>query len=224
MRNNTIRSRLLLIVLVLALFVPAANGYALTQKQKAINAYKTMLSKSKVSILSSGTEYYDKKQGKGVIYKPTDSSKVQFAIAYIDNNDVPELIVKRSDGLYAIFTYKNNQIHRIKKGNTWDRVVGYYNKTGGYKVYYSTEGANYYNEYYQLTSSGTTKKFMKKVFVDPTTGKEYHVDYSAFNKGMPFDISYASFKSRFIALTKSKTLTGVKYHSNNATNRKNYLK
>ena len=218
MKKIRIRNRLLLFVLVLALFVPSANVCALTQKQKAFNAYKSMLSKSKVSIVSSGS--------------PTPSSKVQFAIAYIDNNDVPELIVKRSDGLFAVFTYKNNKIYRVKKGNGYDKFVGYYKKTGGYKLFDSTgkEGSYYiyYNEnYYLLTNSGTTQKISKYVYLGPTDRNPrtpMYMDYTSYNKGHGVAINHSTFKSKFVSLTKGKSLTKVKYYSNTAANRKKYLK
>ena len=209
MKKIRIRNRLLLFVLVLALFVPSANVCALTQKQKAFNAYKSMLSKSKVSIVSSGS--------------PTPSSKVQFAIAYIDNNDVPELIVKRSDGLFAVFTYKNNKIYRVKKGNGDDRFVGYYKKTGGYKLIddKNKSGVYYLENYYLLTNSGTTEKISKYVYLGP--GPMW-IGYDSFNKGHCVAINHSTFKSKFVSLTKGKSLTKVKYYSNTAANRKKYLK
>ena len=221
MKKTKIRNRLLLFVLVLALFVPSANGYASTQKQKALDAYKSMLSKSKVSILNSGSKYFDRKKNGLVTYSPTTSSKVQFAIAYIDNNDVPELIVKRSDGLFAVFTYKNSKIYRVKAGDTCDRFAGYYKKTGGYKLIDSSESYYddkiQYEDYYLLTSSGSTKKLSKYVTPD-------EIEYRSVNKSNIITISHASFKSKFVSLTKGKALTKVKYYSNTAANRKKYLK
>ena len=223
MKKTKIRNRLLLFVLVLAFFVPSANGYASTQKQKALDAYKSMLSKSKVSILNSGSKYFDRKKNGLVTYSPTTSSKVQFAIAYIDNNDVPELIVKRSDGLFAVFTYKNSKIYRVKAGDTCDRFAGYYKKTGGYKLIDSSESYYddkiQYEDYYLLTSSGSTKKLSK--YVRPNENK---IEYRSVNKSNIITISHASFKSKFVSLTKGKALTKVKYYSNTAANRKKYLK
>ena len=69
----------LLLALLVSMIVPAASGHAITARQKALNAYKTMLSKSKVDIYGNG-RYYNAYNGTaeapGKTYRPTASSKV----------------------------------------------------------------------------------------------------------------------------------------------------
>ena len=40
----------LLLAFIVSIIVPAASGYAISARQKALNAYKTMLSKPKVDM------------------------------------------------------------------------------------------------------------------------------------------------------------------------------
>ena len=69
----------LLLALIVSIIVPTASGYAITARQKALNAYKTMLSKPKVDIYGYGNVYCDY-NGIGEVpdrtYRPTASSKV----------------------------------------------------------------------------------------------------------------------------------------------------
>ena len=68
-----------MLALIVSIIVPTASGYAITARQKALNAYKTMLSKPKVDIYGYGRGYSDY-NGTGDVpdrtYRPTASSKV----------------------------------------------------------------------------------------------------------------------------------------------------
>ena len=49
----------IILVLSMVMLLPAISGYAATQKQKAMNAYKKWLGQSKVSVLKKGQEIAD---------------------------------------------------------------------------------------------------------------------------------------------------------------------
>ncbi len=214
----------MLMVLIITLMVPGLSGMAATQKQKALNAYKKVLSQKTVDVLGKGREnfrYYHTADGlspKFEKYSPTKASDVQFAIAYIDNDSVPELILKyrksneQSPGIFAVFTYKNGKVVRVNAGGGCDQFAGYYSKTGTYRVdnYYET----YTKDYHKLNNAKTSTILR----YDSSSG------YSKVVKGNEIHIDRASFAKLYSSATKGKSLTKVKFYKNTAGNRNKYLK
>ena len=146
---------ILLLMLCIVLVVPAMNMNvsAATQRQKAISAYKSFLSKSKVYLMSDGTSYPDYYSGKRYTYRGTPKADVKFCIAKIDNDNIPELVVSTTVGvgekIYSVFTYKNGKLQRVIC-RIDAAFIGYYSKTGIYFERSFTDGTPYYESYYRL--------------------------------------------------------------------------
>ncbi len=214
----------LLLAMALSLVLPAASGYALTQKQKAFNAYKKMLSKSTVSLAKKGESYfhyYDVDYSltpQYESYKPSKASKVRFAIAYIDNDNIPELILKyrasneQTPGLTAVYTYKNGKVKRVFTGEASESFSGYYRKTGVYCLRNSYD--TIVDDYYKLYKA-KTKLILRK---DSYSG------YYKRTKGELKKTSSYEFSKKLRSVTKGKSLTKIKFHKNTKGNRKKYLK
>ena len=108
----------------------SVNVHAASTKKKALKAYKKMLSKKKLRI--------DVDEAKTV-----RTSKLSFAIAYIDNDNVPELILKRTDnddiGFYChnlFYIYRKGKTKRLTASYGNISMTGYYyKKTGFFEVY-----------------------------------------------------------------------------------------
>ena len=113
----------LLIVLSIALLLPAVSAHAVTPKQQALSAYSRWLSGAKIQVMPTGFKDYN-----GVVHAPVPASQTDFAIAYINNDSIPELIVRTSDKHYfSVLTYKNGKIVRtFYENDMYNTVKGYY--------------------------------------------------------------------------------------------------
>ena len=92
--NNKIMKLLkttLLLLLCTAFIMPKANGYALTERQKAMNAYAKYLSYSKTYVLKYGTTYVhyigSGRFGKAK-YNGTKASSTDFASKYCSISNI----------------------------------------------------------------------------------------------------------------------------------------
>jgi hypothetical protein len=216
----------LLLALLVSMIVPAASGHAITARQKALNAYKTMLSKSKVDIYGNG-RYYKAYNGTaeapGKTYRPTASSKVQFATAYINNDTIPELIVRTKTTsrqyLWAIYTYKNGRVVKVTTGGDYTEVLlGYYQRTGLFKRKY-TKGFTW--EYHNKINGTKAYPFASKLTYR-SSGKSCH-KYYIYVDGVRRDKSYSAYCSAFKKAISGKPFKRFNYHQNSAANRKKYL-
>ena len=133
-RMNKFKS-LLLIMLCVILVVPCLarmDVSAATQRQKAMAAYKKWLCTSTIRVAAKGTRYFDMQTYTSRTYNGTRSGNVKFAIANIDNDGVPELIIYTKVGwnnIYGILTYKNGRIYRVYSYAGDGRLMGYYNSS-----------------------------------------------------------------------------------------------
>ena len=125
---------LLLAMLCVVLIVPSMNVSAVTQRQTALNAYKKFLSTAKVNVLRSGDTYYDARNDRSVVYRGTKAANVKFALANINKDGIPELILTTSMGglqYFGLFTYRCGRVRRITvMACEHDRPIGYYKETG----------------------------------------------------------------------------------------------
>ena len=216
----------LLLALLVSMIVPAASGHAITARQKALNAYKTMLSKSKVDIYGNG-RYYNAYNGTvdapGKTYRPTASSKVQFATAYINNDTIPELIVRTKTTsrqyLWAIYTYKNGRVVKVTYGGDYTEILlGYYQRTGLFKRKYSKDMTW---EYHNKISGTKAYPFASKLTYK-SNGKSYR-NYYIFVNSVRQNKSYSAYCSAFKKATGGKPFKRFNYHQNSAANRKKFL-
>ena len=216
----------LLLAFIVSIIVPAASGYAISARQKALNAYKTMLSKPKVDIYGYGRGYSDY-NGTGDVpdrtYRPTASSKVQFATAYMNNDTIPELIVRTKVSsrqyLWAIYTYKNGRVVKVTTGGDYTEILlGYYQRTGLFKRKY-TKGFTW--EYHNKINGTKAYPFASKLTYR-SSGKSCR-KYYIYVDGVRRDKSYSAYCSAFKKAIGGKPFKRFNYHQNSAANRKKYL-
>ncbi len=63
-------------------------------------------------------------------YKGSKGAKVSFALAYLDSDKIPELIVYDPSAGFAIYRYKNKGVVRVGYQLYYAVPKGYYKKTG----------------------------------------------------------------------------------------------
>ena len=219
----------ILLILCFVLIIPSLSGYALTQKQKALNAYNKFLSKPNVKVLASGSKWYENFREQR--YQSTKASNVKFGIAYIDNDSIPEMVLlgKQSsyvsrDQIFAVFTYKNGKVTRVKAGNyDYMKFNGVYTKTGAFKWTFYDDGG-YTEEYYCSLKKGKTTTKIQKNDIPDWAAAYTTPSYYKLNNGKRSEISHSTFTRLFKKLTKSKKMKKVKFHKNTSANRKKYLK
>lgn len=198
---------------------------AASQKSKALKAYKTFLSKDTVTWHS----YSPKK---------IDLKKCKFALAYIDKDSVPELILdcagnsnSHADGYYELYTYKNGKVKFVT--NLMDGFSCYKKKGIFCAVHEGTGGYGRY--YYQLSKGKAVYKFLsvseKKANMDLDGDGRIGVSYKKVTKARTpqyessmVSVSKSAFNrelKKIVGNAKNKT---VKYYPNTANNRTKHLK
>ena len=213
----TIRKKTWLLCLLALLAIPLAAGIfscqasASTQKAKAFKAYRRFLSKRKID--------WDDDE-----YEPQIMSKLDFAIAYIDNNDVPELVIHNTRGpSHGVFGDGMVYIYwkgRLKKagalGCSLMKRVRYYEKIGIIRDYSFDNFKRNWCYYYRLSSGK----------VRPTgTETEYNYDDHRWEYSTKFKkCSRKKYNQSIKAITKNKNGKNFKWIKNTAANRKKYLK
>ena len=210
----------LLIVLSVIVLMPAVSAFAVTPKQQALSAYSRWLSGAKVQVMPKGFKAFD-----DAVIEAVPASKTEFAIAYINNDSIPELIVRTSDKhFFSILTFKNGKIVRVfYEDDMYNTVKGYYSKTGMF-VDTRTGGFHINKEFYYLMgTAGVTRRFENSFFKD--TGEKYYDYYSKNNNVRPVRLkNHTEFKNKLLTFTKGKALTPVRFYKDTAANRKNVLK
>lgn len=186
---------------------PYSQSYAKTTKLRTLDAYKVLLS------------------GKSVKWGDTDSQipleNCSFALAYIDNNSVPELILQNlGDTSHAIgygllYTYKNNKVVCLGELSMNDTFY-YYKKKGIYIDNYTGMGVS--SDFYKKLSGikTSTKLIMRKNYLADNS-----VDCS-YSTGSN-EITKAQFKKKLRKLVDSKKKTALRFCKNTSSNRSKYL-
>lgn len=207
------RTLTVLFAFVLSVFVLSApqQASALTQKQSAMKAYKTFLAKSKISWGTVSVK----------------ASKCKFAVAYIDNNSVPELIVyspepSQAAGYARLYTYSSKKVKLVSSlrgatvGSNSSYVFNYYKKKG---IFVDTSFSAGSEGYHYTKLSGT--KATRKV----TSGYSYLTGkWSYRNDSTNKAITKTKFNSLLKSLKGSASKTKAAFHSNTSANRTKYLK
>lgn len=219
MKNSIRRVRsLLLIMLCMILIVPGVSMHAnaVTQKQRALAAYKRWLSTSKVCVIKKGSVYDGGEYG-GPGYQGTRASQVKFGLAYIDNDDIPELVVYTRQGgykgLYGILTYKRGRVYRYFSSYGEEALSGYYKKTGIFadRTYPRGEWIGYQVMYHKVTDN-QDKYYLWKTY-NPNLGKPWTF-YNYSRK-----LTKNAFVTKLRIVTKNQQLLKVKFYNNTAANR-----
>lgn len=191
-----------LILFVMVLLVSPMHVQAASAKKKALNAYKTMLARPQ--------QVFQDLMDEDELTEYT----IQFAVAYVDKNKVPELFVRIQSGSFTewsgIYTWKSGKV-RFVEGftNIADNTLfkGYYKKTG---IYVATRGSDgpVYERIVKL-KSGKAK--------DVALGsrmKRYKY-WGIGNKA----VSKKAYKKFVKRVSKKKKLTKFNWISNTSANR-----
>lgn len=204
---------LFLVMLCVVLAVPCMNVSAATQKQKALKAYKKFLSTSKVNVLRRGDTYYDSRNDSSVVYKGTKAGNVKFALAYINNDDIPDLVLTANMGglqYYGFFTYRSGKVRRITvQACEYDKVIGYYKKTGVFVQRHYSDGV-LGNWIYM--SMGKTSAYI----MGSKDGSYYVIRERMMTK--------KGFNNTIKKETRNRSLTKFKFFKNTKTNRNKKIK
>ncbi|MCD8019568.1 MAG: hypothetical protein LUF92_08315 [Clostridiales bacterium] len=170
-----------LVLAFILLFGFSINTQAASKKSKALKAYKKVLSQSMIYAPNVG-EY-------------VSASECSFAIAYIDNNSVPELVICYGSytwgaaGDSILYTYKNGKVKYVSVSGIAQYFV-YSKKKGIVRTYFPSDDPAYSDySYYRL-------KKAKLKSIKASTAKK----------------------------TLKKNKTKLKLYANTAKNRKKYLK
>lgn len=207
----------ILFMCIMCVFVmlPANQAQAASNKTKAIREYKKMLAKKTL------------KRDSATVYQ---TKNCRFALAYIDNNSIPELIVYNNkdashiQGWGALYTYRKGKVRLVSPLTLDTRSrLGYYHKTGWFADNTTYQG--YGGDTFQKLSGGKIKDdytFSRSVeyrggayvitgYGIMSNGSYQEVDATAFNRALSYNTNHKKFKK-------------FKFYKNTKTNRKKHLK
>lgn len=214
MKKKKRMTRITAFVVIFVLCVSLGTmSEATSAKSKAMKAYKKYLSGTYVT--------WDDKR--------VSSANCYFTIAYVDNNKVPELIIRNDvenshgPGYGIICTYKNGKVKIVDRLHLEDGKFAYYKKTG------IVEDSVYYGRVitmvYKLSGIKFTEKLGKEV-ADDYWRQFYPNWYGKYVKGKstPIEISKKQYNKKLKKLTKGKKRTKAKVYKNTAKNRNKILK
>ncbi len=197
---------ILLLFLMLVLAALPLNAQAASQKTKAIKAYTKMMSKSTM------------RWGADTYYTKVPTKNCEFAIAYIDNDSVPELIVRNTRdithiaGFGVVYTYRNGKVQVVKNIHIDDKFY-YYKKKGVFVSMYVSGGTA--ESYWTLSKGKAVCRLSKEYrMID-----RKYTYYAASKK-----TSKKKFNAALKKLVGSKKKTAVKFYKNTAAARKKYMK
>ncbi len=209
---------LIIVSFLISILSSVTMVQAASKTQMALKAYSKYLSKSQVDIMKSGAGYWDLGP-EHRHYKTSNSSNVQFALAYINNDTIPELILKEviagyysTTSFFGVFTYAGGKVVRLQAGGGYDSFSGYYRRKGLFVITRATEGTPYYKDYYRVNGS-VTKKILTLSDFDGMK------EYSYLGK----EISKAKFNSYLKNIVGYTKMTKCIFRKNTMANRKKYF-
>lgn len=200
-----------MLILMMAMIM-SVSVQAASKKSLAVQAYKQFLGQSQIPWDSNWT---------------VKSSNCYFGLVYINNDTVPELVVKNvqdvshAGGYGRIYTYKNGKVQQIAKLSMNTARFSYYKKKSVYKDTYSQSGVT--NWYIKLSGTKAVKKL--DTFTNTAKmpwlpkGTSYYKCGSTNKK-----ISKSAFNKALDKLVDGKKVTNVILRKNTEANQKKYLK
>ena len=224
-KNKWLRSLagyLLLMVMIVAV-IPAVPSEA-SAKSVALTRYRQLLSKKRISIIPQGKRIMGDDY-REIKYYSSDAKYVKFSIAYIDGDDVPELILSDSRYGFGVWTYKGRSFRCLQWKDFYDYPVGYYKKKGIFRINSTTEGTPYYREYYKLQTGKKAVCIQHQSCFDADADRETLNEWRGFyignsNKKVSSSAFYKNLK-KYVGSTK---MTQIYMHNNTQANRKKYIK
>lgn len=193
---------------------PARSRLAASQKSKALSAYKKFLSKSYVKI----------GYGKDENYKAYPKNW-KFALAYIDNDSVPELVIDagydyRSYPCTMVYAYTGGKVKKVSEETGHGATFKYYKKKGMLRYDWAYHG--YASKDYVRYNSGKGTHFLS-AYTDRDGSEAY---YKGSWSGRPYEneISKSLLLKNLRKYVGTTTPTKAVYHKNTSSNRTKYLK
>ena len=221
-KNKMVKALELFLILMLVLTaIPAMPGEAASTKSRALSAYKKKLSASKVTVLPAGKKVQNRND-RYVTYRYSKRANVKFAIAYINNDNVPELILEDRHYGYGVWTYKSGKVKCVHWGDTYYSPYGYYRKKGIYEDISWSEGSPFTKCFYQFKNGKMTEKLNKFVYEEGRPDADYY-QFSGSSR-YPKEISKAVFKKKLKSYVGKTNVTKLSLKTNTSSNRKKYLK
>lgn len=201
----------LLLVLAFTVSLLPGTGAQAASKSKALKAYKAFLAQSTIP------------WGRDTYYTAVPTKNCSFALAYIDNNSVPELVVSNAQdithvaGWGVVFTYKNGKVQPVDNIQL-DGDFYYYKKKGIFASSYLGSGELSYT-YSKMSGVKAAEKLLEGKNI--ISGKKSYYSLSADSRKQ---ISKSKFNSALKKLVGSTKKTKVKLYKNTSTNRTKRLK
>lgn len=211
-KKRSLKLILMLTVLLTLLLACGMTSQAASAKSKAMKAYKTMMAKTYI--------YKDNWQMK--------TKNCYFAIAYIDNNSVPELIVYNNKdiphmgGYGMLYTYRNGKVQYVTSMTLDEKsTLGYYRKKGILTDAYAQQGRKGVS--FMKLKNGTVTSVLYKGYYH--NGKKWKADeYLKYSSSKVTTLTKSKFNKALKSYVGSRDLTKFKFYKNTSKNRKKYLK
>ena len=164
---------------------------------------------------------------------------MEFALAYIDNDSVPELIVRSRESissydqsirvtLCGVFTWKSGKVYRTGYSSTNSNLkneplfIGYYEKKGVYLMRTAPWWGTC-DDYMMLSGNKATRKIGKEVWEIDGGGTVYELGVRTATSE-PTSISKATFEKELNKLTGGAKIKSAVFRKNTKANRTAYLK
>lgn len=197
---------LMCIALLTGILLPSVQTEAASQKGRALQAYEEYL-------------------------KEHPSSVKKFAIAYIDNDKLPELLYQGNNylGQTYIYTYRKGKIEYIGKIGTAAMWIEIYPKKKMIIERYAWGGYTATNQftYYRYSRRGLQKCLYQEGWSIMSSGgySGWDYGYTNYKNGKKAgSISKRCAKRKLKKLVGSTKAKKVTFHDNNTINRTKYLK
>ena len=211
-KRNHVKVAVVLSMLITLILACGMTSQAASQKTKAMKAYKKMM-----------TDKYIYKENWRMLTK-----NCHFAVAYIDNNSVPELVVFNDwdiphlGGYGMLYTYRNGKVQYVT-GLTLDekKTLGYYKKKGILTDAYAQQGMKGVS--YLKLKSGKVSDVLYKEYVAKGNSWKLKTYYKYASKKLT-KVTKSKFNKALKSYVGSKKFTKFKFYKNTASNRKKYLK
>lgn len=224
-KNKWLRSLigyLLLIVMIVAV-IPAVPSEA-SAKSVALTKYRQLLSKKRISVIPQGKRIMGDDY-REIKYYSSEAKYVKFSIAYIDGDDVPELILRDSRYGFGVWTYKGGSFRCLQWKDFYDFPVGYYKKKGVFRINATTEGSPFYREYYKLQTGKKAVYIQTQSCFDGDADRETLNEWNGFYIGnSKKKVSSSAFYKNLKKYVGSTKMTQIYMHNNTQANRKKYIK
>ena len=243
-------------VMLLSLPVSAKT----TAADKAKKAYDKMLKQSRIYLVPKKTIFGNedlssvraselkKRFGDSLLQETTEGdemtavlqysrpSDLVFSLAYIDNDNIPELIVQRPEKNYCacawVYTFKDGKAvpvsftKRRRVYGAMNSITGYYKKKGVFCNRFINGGEDSADSTDYLTLK---KGKVNDLSISEDENGNYYVSSMEKNdEGESYVVgnptTKADFRKRLKKLTGGGKMTKITYRANTAANRKKYLK